>query len=797
MTPRVPSGAAAAISALNFRAAGKPRDADWLDALAFCDRAQLTLTLAAAAGDSLPELGRERLARNLEENTERLESVRGLERQIGEWLEGAGIEFVFLKGTTQWPHFVPDLHRRVQYDVDLFCPAADAKRAWESIREKGYEPLAGNPDLPTDHFPALIRKTGWKWRGNHYDPEGPLAVDVHFRFWDEDTERLRAPGVKEFWDRRRGHALDTPDALGYAALHLLRHLLRGTMVPYHLYELAWFLEHHAGDAEFWGHWQRLHSPGLRRLEAVAFRLAREWFGCSTGETAAEEMAKLPQPVQEWFTTFAASPLEGFFRPNKDELWLHLALLDSARDKAAVLRRRLLPVQPPRPGDDSVLLPDELVTSAVRVRRRIAYAGLIARRAIYHARSIPAVLRSGFRWKIEASGLSSGYWRYLAASSLFNLGMFVFVLLYNLYLLDLGFREDFVGKTASAMTAGSVLAALPAAALARRFGLGRIIFGGFAAVGGISVLRALVSAPLPLVVLASGSGAAFSMFAVSLAPAIAGLTSEKARSTGFSISTAVSIGLGILGGWLGGHLPGWLGGKRPALLAGCALAVLSLWPAARLKIAPAPAEGAKLYPRNRFVVRFLIVFAIWNLATGTFNPFFNTYFAGYLHTPVERIGMIFSAAQLAQVAALLMAPLVLRGLGLVTGTAAMLMVTALALGGLAGGPAGTAAGGIYAVYMAFQCMCEPGINTLLMGRVREQERSGAAALMMLVAFGAQFVASFAGGGSIAKFGYPAVLATAAALAAIAAAAFRSLPGEAVRQAQPHALFPASAPDTARD
>jgi hypothetical protein len=46
--------------------------------------------------------------------------------------------------------------------------------------------------------------------------------------------------------------------------------------------------------------------------------------------------------------------------------------------------------------------------------------------------------------------------------------------------------------------------------------------------------------------------------------------------------------------------------------------------------------------------------------------------------------------------------------------------------------------------------------------------------MLVAFAAQFAASLAGGAAIGKFGYSAMLACAAGLAAVAAAAFRTLP-----------------------
>jgi predicted MFS family arabinose efflux permease len=764
------------MAALRFRAAERPpapQPVDWAEALDFCDRSQLTLVVGEAAKEALPGWARERIARNLADNSERLQRVRGLESQVREWLEAAGIPFVVLKGTTQWPHFVADLRRRPQCDLDLFCPAADAQRAWALLREKGYQPLEEAGEHPTDHLPALIPKTGWEWRGNEYDPDLPLAIEVHFQFWDEYTERVRVPGSGEFWQRRQGLALDTADALAYAGLHLLRHLLRGSARACHVYELAWFLEQHAGDDAFWRRWQALHPAGLRALEAIAFRLAREWFGCAPGPVAEQEIAGMAAPLQDWFDAFAFSPLEGFFHPNKDELWLHLALLHSARDKLAVVRRRLLPLQLPGPVD-AACLPEEQLTVGRRMLRNARYCKYVAGRVAHHLRAVPSVVRSGLRWRRRAGGLSRGYWLFLGASLLFVLGMFIYVQLYNLYLLDLGFREDVVGKVSSFSTAGTALGILPAAALARRWGLSKVLlvfFGGLAAVSAVRL--ALTSVP-PILALAFLYGVVFALYAVSLAPAIAQLTSDKARATGFSISTASSIALGIPAGWLMGWLPGRLGGKRPAMLAGCLLVALALWPASRLKIAPAPAEGARLYPRSRFVARFLVVFAIWNLATGAFNPFFATFFA-HLHMPVQRIGHILAGGQLAQVAALMLAPLVLRRLGMVTGTAAMLMATALAMGALAAGPTGMAAAVIFAGYTAFQWMTEPGINTLLMDRVQVAERSGAAALMMLVSFAGQFAASWLGGDGIARFGYSVVLACAAAVAAIAAAGFRSLAG----------------------
>jgi MFS family permease len=756
---------------------GLDPDLPWHEVLDFCDRTSLTLTFGVVASESLPDWVRAHIALNLVENTERLARTRALQDQVSEWLTATGIPYIFLKGTTQSPHFVSDPRLRPQYDLDLFCPPEDARRAWNLLVERGYEPIEKPGAHPTDHLPSLVRKTGWEWRGgSHFDPEIPLAIEVHLQFWDERTERLRAPGTDEFWTRRNGQALDTPDALAYSALHLLRHLLRGSARACNVYEIAWFLERHSGEAQFWNRWREIHGPELRRLEAIAFRLAREWFGCALGPVAEEEVSRLPARVQEWFEAFAFSPLESRFHPNKDELWLHLAMLDSARDKLAVVRRRLLP-QLPGPVD-AVCIPDEQLTVGRRMLKYARTARFLAGRAVFHTRALAALLQSGVRWRMRSSGLSGGYWLFLGASSFFVLGMFIYVLLYNLYLLDLGFREDFVGQVSSASTAGMVAAILPAAAIARRWGLGKMLSVSFASVGAISAVRVLVSSRAPLLALAFLSGVAMSLYVVSLAPAIARLTSDKARATGFSVSTSSSIALGIFGNWLGGHLPGWLGGKRPAMLAGCALVALALWPSARLRIGPAPAEGTKLYPRNRFVVRFLIVWAIWNLATGSFNPFFTTFFAR-LHTPVERIGLIMSGSQLAQVVALMLAPLVLRKMGLVSGTAAMMMATALALGGLAAGPAGWVAAAVFMTFTSCQWMSDPGVNTLLMDRVREQERTGASALTMLVAFAAQLVASLAGGAAIARFGYSAMLACAAGLAAVAALAFRALPaGRAV-------------------
>ena len=143
--------------------------------------------------------------------------------------------------------------------------------------------------------------------------------------------------------------------------------------------------------------------------------------------------------------------------------------------------------------------------------------------------------------------------------------------------------------------------------------------------------------------------------------------------------------------------------------------------------------------------------------------------------MERIGAVFSASQVTQVATVLLAPLVFRRAGLLAGIVWMMAAAALGLGGLAAQPPGNAAALAYIAYMSFQWMSEPGLNTLLMNHVEERERSGASAVTYMVAFSAQALAALGAGALLARFGYGAVLAGAAVLAALAAGWLRMLLG----------------------
>lgn len=377
--------------------------AQWQEALAFSDKWQLTLSLRRTFGERLPAWVRERMDGNAADNRERHSRLEGLYRRLAVAL--AGIDFLALKGLAHCPDFGSRPEDRMQCDVDLFVPGEAVYTANDAILALGYESMKEMEPFPTDHLPTLILKSGWEWRGNHFDPEIPLGIELHFQFWNDRVERLPVPDTLEFWKRRtsrniagsRFSVLCASDALAYASLHLLKHVLQGKVRPFHVYEVARFLNLRADDSEFWRQWRTAHSPELRLLEAVIFRLATAWFGGAPNAAAEEEVAQLPGATRAWFDQFALSPAAGLFRSNKDELWLHLSLLKSRRDAWKVTRRRLFPERLPGPVD-AVHIPDSQMRWRRRIVKRLRWLGFLASRLRHHLTSLPRLLLSGIRWR---------------------------------------------------------------------------------------------------------------------------------------------------------------------------------------------------------------------------------------------------------------------------------------------------------------------------------------------------------------------------------------------------------------
>jgi MFS family permease len=780
----LPAHVTAVMQALSFGRScrdglGSMTDAEWQHILSHWGFVRLTLPLRQRCGDGLPIWVRDRIDRNIEDNTERFRRIQLVYREISAALSDASVEHVVLKGFAQWPEAMESPRVRAQSDIDLYCPPKSVLIARDALIGLGYESSQGGEHQDTDHLPAMSRKSDFQWRGNHFDVELPIGVDLHFRLWNKSLTRLNPGGLDEFWMRRVERqfgdfcfpALNQSDSLAFGALHALRHLLLGGLLPYHVYEIAWFLQASADDRDFWKRWQEQHDDSLRPLEAVCFRLARDWFDCSLSQEAEEEIERLPEAVQRWFEDYGNCAIADLFRPNKDPLWLHLSLLKSASDKRSVFFSRLFPTPLP-PVQAMARWP-------LRIYRK--FSGYAISRVSYHLRLLPQTVWNGFRWWWSGKELGGQFWTFYAASFCFDFGMFIFFFLFNLYLLDCGYTEKFVGQVTGMAAVGSIASTIPAGLMAQRFGLRKTLLACFALVSIVSALRAILVWQVPQLFLSFLAGAVMTIFAVCISPALAQLTNDKNRAFGFSIIFSFGIGDGILGSQFGGHLPGWLGRIAPmashahvmrsALLIASGITAVALWPTSRLKFTNTPAPERKFYHLNPFLRRYLPAIAIWSLATGAFSPFANIYFSQYLKMPVARIGTVFSASQFSQVVAILAAPLIFRKFGLVAGIMYMQIATAVALGCLSLVPGAASAALVYVGFMAFQWMSEPGMYSLLMSEVTPAERSSASAMNFLVISAANAIAAFASGSAFAHFGYPAVLTMSAGVAFIAALVFR--------------------------
>jgi MFS family permease len=380
-------------------------------------------------------------------------------------------------------------------------------------------------------------------------------------------------------------------------------------------------------------------------------------------------------------------------------------------------------------------------------------------------------------------LNRRFWTFFCVAVFCNLGLMIFFLLYNLYLLDFGFNERFLGLVVGAFSLGSMLGALPAGALAQRLGLRKTILFCLVLVALSSALRAEVASRFALLAISVVAGVALSIWAVCLSPAVAQLTDERCRSVGFSVMFSTGIGIGVIGGIVAGHLPAWLSthfgisgamqSKRVSLLVSALVVAVGIIPALFLRFAPHSASNKKVFPRSPFLLRFLLVMGTWTLVTGSFSPFFNAYATQYLHLPLESVGSIFSVSQLTQVVAILLSPIVFRQFGFVPGIMYMQLAASLSFAWLALDHHGALVPLSYSCLVAFQWMSEPGLYSLLMERVQPHEQSGASAMNTLTNSASQAFAGMLAGAGYARFGYPPVLWTLAALAAAMALLLRFL------------------------
>ena len=379
--------------------------ADWPRLLDETDREGLTLSLGIRCRGLLPPMIQVRIDHNLDSNAQRHARLLTAYAEIADALQSRNLEFAVLKGLSKARFYAADLRFRPQYDIDLYVPAQSLDDARKAMEKLGYEALPEGPGRISDHLPRMIRKTGWRWRQDYFDPEMPTAVELHFQFWNERDERFGAGDLAPFWTRRvirevaglQLPALNETDALSYSALHMMRHFFHGALQWHHVYEMAHFLDTSAANGPFWSEWSETGLKSCRVLEGIAFRLAVEWFHCSLHPAARRTIDELPEPVQRWFQLFASGP--SCRNELRNDLLLHLSLVQSSRDRRELILRRLFPVRQGRITLDAHV-PQHQMTFVMCLRDFLYKSQFVIKRFVSHARTMASTVWGSLRWTAD-------------------------------------------------------------------------------------------------------------------------------------------------------------------------------------------------------------------------------------------------------------------------------------------------------------------------------------------------------------------------------------------------------------
>ena len=296
--------------------------------------------------------------------------------------------------------------------------------------------------------------------------------------------------------------------------------------------------------------------------------------------------------------------------------------------------------------------------------------------------------------------------YLISNALSGITIGMILVVYNLYLVSLGYKTDFIGLVLFVGTIGAGIAIFPAGVCVDRFGGKSILIWSSLLIGIAGIGQFLFRQPLPLLtsVFIAGVGGAFVL--VVNAPFLTMHSTPTERSLLFSLNIVLTLATTVLGEIIGGALPLWLK-ALPALMMPlppwlswllasqsvsrsyqltllCAglIAVPSLLPLFFMdNDRPASSSDRALFQRDRIslVPKVLSTVKSWRLQTdwrttlgnplivmvvvqvlvgmgaGLFIPYFNIYFVQHLGASSALFGVIDGGANAMNAALTLVAP----------------------------------------------------------------------------------------------------------------------------------------------
>jgi MFS family permease len=278
-----------------------------------------------------------------------------------------------------------------------------------------------------------------------------------------------------------------------------------------------------------------------------------------------------------------------------------------------------------------------------------------------------------------------------ANILTQIGLGIFMVIYNFYIRELGYNELVNGKVISMAALATALVLVPAGILSDRIGRKRLMLFGAFSTGVILLVRSVVEAQSLLIFFAFATGLVSAFIQVSIIPWLAENSKPEQRVHLFSIHFAAMTGANVIGSLVGGMLTDLFGlyfteltSIRYALLIGGAFFLSALIPIIKLsekkitKSEVAKFSGLQNIKHNQFSLKMIILFAVAQLligfGAGLVIPYLNLYFADRFSASNSLIGLVISLGQGATAVAMIIGPMVVRKVGEVKAVAVLQLLS---------------------------------------------------------------------------------------------------------------------------
>jgi MFS family permease len=257
---------------------------------------------------------------------------------------------------------------------------------------------------------------------------------------------------------------------------------------------------------------------------------------------------------------------------------------------------------------------------------------------------------------------------------------VFRLLFNFYILSMGYDEAFLGRLMTTSNTTALLVALPMGYLVDLWGRKQALIVQTTLLTGSIVLMSLWPNITIFYLMNGVIGLAMSVGSVASGPFLMENSGEAERTYLFSFSSGLQMASMFAGNWVGGYLPTWVGAYRlvdPESSTAYAGALFIVGLGSALGLVPllfiraiktkdlrdnvfAPIRFAKENPQ--LLGKLFAPLILISIGAGLFVPFMNVFFRVVHNQPDTVIGSLMAWGSLAMGIGLLIAPPIAEKLG---------------------------------------------------------------------------------------------------------------------------------------